>query len=60
MQLMAGNVRSEGLNNRTCFQRMADRGLNDKCHKNKALFVKKHGYYAFFCLVNTQLIKKYV
>ena len=48
MQLMAGNVRSEGLNNRTCFQRMADMGLNDKCHKNKALFVKKRCYHAFF------------
>lgn len=48
MQLMAGNVRSEGLNNRTCFQRMADRGLNDKCHKNKALFVKNTVIMHFF------------
>ena len=48
MQLMAGNVRNGGLNCRSCFRRMADRGLNDKCHKNKALFVKKRCYHAFF------------
>lgn len=32
MQLTGGNVRNGGLNNRASFRRMADRGLNDKCH----------------------------